>query len=474
MIETSNGKYKFSDIKEFLVDEDYIVIGSSFEDDTSVTFSKQDDVITISDGLKIIYVYEKEKANVFDCLLESAKNYKNDVKDFSGEKFNIVCQAQIIEDKQEIDLLKASSDLKGTDIDLLPVKFKLVHANTNKNKHTFTEDELAKAELTPVFKPINWSHDEPIIGVITESKLVAATNEEDAHIEVSGFIYSKLYPAHTKEIAERFSKNQLFFSMEVWVGSTECDMCNKEFSKRADYCEHLKTYKANAVFKDITFAGAGVVERPADVEAVGLEVGSDNPDEKSEEDGMKKVENTIVFETQKELDAYIESAVAKSLESDKLAKNLKATEELLSAKEAELEVLQTSLVEAKEQFENQLAEVNTAKEEVTQEFENFKLELASKELADSRMAELVSAGAKLPTKDEDVYTKLYESFKTMAEESFEAYKSVLVASVTAKPVKDKHEASLDEDQTDVPNLSSDDGDDVKFPVLRKLLANKGE
>jgi hypothetical protein len=169
--------------------------------------------------------------------------------------------------------------------DLMYVKLELCHANINRNKDQFLSEELEKSCKTIIDKPINWEHTSEIIGHIYNSEFVKYDKESAADVDIKtdkivaeGVIYKYKSPSRAKEIAKRYDKNDLFFSMETYFEKAQCSVCNQEFESEKDYCSHLLgryDHGSEATRKLIgnLFSGVGCVGNPAD-DARGLAIAS--------------------------------------------------------------------------------------------------------------------------------------------------------------------------------------------------------
>lgn len=96
---------------------------------------------------------------------------------------------------QVVDIETSSAgDLSEHDPDVMNIRFKLVYEGVNNNGDRFTESELRKSFGSLKNKLINWEHDEPNIGVITDARIVEATEKDPLHIVCEGVIMSWRYP----------------------------------------------------------------------------------------------------------------------------------------------------------------------------------------------------------------------------------------------------------------------------------------
>jgi hypothetical protein len=169
--------------------------------------------------------------------------------------------------------------------DLMYIKFELLHANTNRNKDTFLANELESSYKTIVNKPINWEHSSEIIGHIYNGeyvkKDVATASDVDTdtdYVTCEGVIYKYKSSDRAMEMASRYEKKKLFFSMETYFENAECSECNKVFADTNDYCSHLRRRyapdsKSSRILHGLLFGGAGCVDNPAD-DARGLVLAS--------------------------------------------------------------------------------------------------------------------------------------------------------------------------------------------------------
>jgi len=169
--------------------------------------------------------------------------------------------------------------------DLMYVKLELCHANINRNKDEFLSSELKQSYKTIIDKPINWEHTSEVIGHVYASEFIKSEAKADVDINTDkivaeGVIYKYKFPQRAKEIAKRYDRNDLFFSMETYFDKAKCSICEKEFVSEMDYCRHLNSrYSATSEVSRILlgnlFSGVGCVENPAD-DAKGLAIASRN------------------------------------------------------------------------------------------------------------------------------------------------------------------------------------------------------
>lgn len=207
-------------------------------------------------------------------------------------------EAVAIDDISKDELSYLESQL---DVDVMLLRSILVTTNQNKNDDYFMPEEVWKARRTPVFKPTNINHmgnensENHIIGVITSSYPVDDNMEhlwdgenlpEKFHLAVDSYIWKKLFPKKTEEIKEKMMKGELFVSMEVWfkdfgyVLTEKNDLSKIRLIERNEFTSFLSEslrrfggsgevtidgiiYKIGRFLKDLTFAGIGIVNQPA-------------------------------------------------------------------------------------------------------------------------------------------------------------------------------------------------------------------
>jgi hypothetical protein len=172
------------------------------------------------------------------------------------------------------------------DPDLMYAKFIMCHEGSNANGDTFTKDVLSRAQYTPRFKPIDWEHGQPMIGTILDSRY-AEDNEGRAYIEAIGVIWKFIYPEMADTIKEKSVTGGLRLSMECYFKDANYKYGDQIFDQEqanelgiTDYVgREYMGQKVFRIFKDVIFGGVGVVQNPADKEAVFLAVAKKHAEE---------------------------------------------------------------------------------------------------------------------------------------------------------------------------------------------------
>lgn len=170
-------------------------------------------------------------------------------------------------------------------------------AGINSKKDIFLAEETWKARKSPLLKPINWQHIESeVLGSIYKisAKDLSGndlcidhdeTPETDFDIFIEAVIYSSINPERVEEIKRRLPED-LFFSMEAYFKSYDYGIFDgqgvTEVLPRTDHNRHLDYSLINyggagtmpngkgvgRALRDISFAGCGFVDSPANNRSV--------------------------------------------------------------------------------------------------------------------------------------------------------------------------------------------------------------
>lgn len=410
-----------------------------------------------------------------DLDVDSVASYD----DISAGHVELVAAARIIDDPDDWGsptLAKAAENfgLEHKQEDLLYIEHKLVHANVNKNKDGFLQEELYAARNTPVLKLVNWEHDEPNIGVVFSSEYVSTPEDSDEpdYLLVAVAVSKYKYPSQAEEMIDRHEKGELFFSMETYFKEAECSSCGGLFTKGSDsYCDHLKArYSAGSsthrILRGLTFAGDAVVRRPADEMAESLALAKDqNSDLTKEESKLAdKTYTSQEFEAElaKRLDQYKAEANLEELteQNENLAAEvatLKETIETLTEQVKELQTQNETLAREKEELD---ASASTIKSE----FEEYKAQVAAQELLRSRVAELEAIGYSVPSaSDEEAFAKFSKKLMGMDDDAF-AFMKELIGENTEAGNDDSAEEDAEEADDDAQASDNSDDDGGSLPL----------
>lgn len=340
---------------------------------------------------------------------------------------------QIIDYKDTNKIAFANTGLDKQD-DLLYIKFKLAHEGFNKNKDGFKSDDLKSSAKSAVLKGLNWEHGEPVIGIIYSSEFIDSKNESNGvskgekgkdHVVCEAAVWKFRYPELARKMIKRYSQGTLSFSMETYYGGVECSKCGEYFDSDAhsegQYCEHLNTRfdKSNSdtefvgrYLRKITFAGAGVVEDPADVSAEALALAKNNErKEVAELSDTKKIEMT-----EAELASYVEKEVEKRLAEASNSKEFEAAKKELDEAKASVKTLTDELSAVKTSLE----EITKERDTVKSEFDTFKSQIESEKSKASRVKALQDVNFKLPEGEEDMQ-KFMNTVMSMNDDVFQLY-----------------------------------------------------
>ena len=429
--------------------------------------------------------------------------------------------------------------------DIIPVMFKLAHANKNSNLDIFREIEMLKAIKTPVNKPLDWEHNrEDSIGTIVKAFFVKVRNdsivdiissddsqdvvdaaiadletgnlEEDGEsayaslifakkhegsptsptakamleycgasdispediISISkgeksfilalGVVWSEANKAKARQMVERNSDSELYWSMETFLNSYECEDCGAIVTSRRDVeCDHLKNRFVTGtgrIVKDLIFAGAGVTTDPADSQASNVALGSKSkaPKESQAKKNTKvevlaDMENFMVFATEAEYNAHVDKLTDElhlAKEKEALEKEKLSLEEAIASLKEEVNSAKADIEAKESEFEAVLAEKDEKVKELESLVEDFKAK-EKKALGEGRLAELRTAGLLVPDESAE---KMAKELSDKSEDSFNMLLETVKASTAAL------EQKLAKANKDIENADDvADGDNPSIP-----------
>lgn len=427
------------------------------------------------------------------------------------------------------DLVKANK-IERPDEDLLHVRFILCHEGGNNNKDGFLYEELEKNYGTAVHKDLNVEHTDRIVGVITAARFI--TKPEDAsfdsmakaedfkpHIECDAVIYKYKFPEVADEVIFRQSIGSLRFSMETWFKEARCDKCEASFVDTTEYCEHLTNRFASGS-EDIrwliglSFAGAGIVENPADKDAKGLSVAKLNDWDMewiSDNLTLDDLETLIMrFAEMLKQDDLIDKqklnerltniinnlsvlTMASKSDADKITNNAKGGTKMPFEFASETDILASDIVkqaikdavakafaeqdvedrieaaekaaadkdEVIEAKDEEIAKATERAEKAEKEVEDIKAAQAKKELIDTRFTELSEAGVKF-SEDEDKLAAAKDYLGSMDEDTYANHKEMLLANLPEEKEEVKEEETK---EARASEKEEDEVEDIKMPKM---------
>lgn len=189
----------------------------------------------------------------------------------------------------QANIVNASEIVSGGIKDDLKLDFILCTVGDNGNKDGFDED-IKDEHSTSVNQRLDWEHSSEVIGVITNSDFVDKDDEEKqktkgvkltrSAVTIGAIVWKIWNRKKAGEILKRHTEGSLFCSMETAFDYAKCSECGESYAFDDEYCDHLnnrfnKNSNVYRILKGNKFVGAGVVERPADKNAVGLSVAKD-------------------------------------------------------------------------------------------------------------------------------------------------------------------------------------------------------
>lgn len=134
----------------------------------------------------------------------------------------------------------------------------LARQESNKNKDRLPPEEVSNLAKTIGGMPIDDEHQFQVcIGCYTKG----AEIEDSGRLAVAtdGIIWAQRFP----DIARQIVAGEKHLSMEVWIGSATCSMCNETYTSRDDYCAHLKHKEAERILHDVVGFGGAATRKPA-------------------------------------------------------------------------------------------------------------------------------------------------------------------------------------------------------------------
>lgn len=342
---------------------------------------------------------------------------------------------------------KLSKEQEGTiisvskskdDPDLLWFSGLFCTGNTrNGNGDGFKPDVLKEHAENPVFKYVDWLHDESKkVGVIIHSEYIEEDKNNPA-LHIVGAIWqgTNYDKGYASKVKEHYIKGTMGLSMECITPDVECSVCGNSFPSYPEnnYCQHLKDRGNNGAtrwLKTPLFVGVGLIpaeegHSPADRNAWVKEVASMKNKRKEGED---------VEYTQEQLDKAILDT-KKSFE-DKIS----SLEEEIKEKEGEISVLEDSVKEK----ETEIMEISKLKSELEIKIKEHEEIVARKveELFVSRVNELKELGYEI----DDNLKKLLRD-ELVDDARFEIFKKTFVKSKETKKTFSRFESNSKTDTT---------------------------
>jgi len=423
-----------------------------------------------------VYAAEKE-AGLEKALQESAKAVLQ--VPVQSLKSGEVAQLTSLLKKLRAAQASPIKNVEDIDHDLALVVAVLVTAGWNKNDDIFIPEELWKARMTPIHKPMNLEHDETkIVGHIIDVKAIDDDHQpidsddvpdQKFHLQSVGVVYKAL-PAladRIEKILEMAEAGTMFVSMEAWFPDFAYGLFDPKTNQtkiverteaNAFLTKHLRSFggtgsvegvKIGRVLKGITFGGQGFVEVPANPESVIMNVEAST----QSEGGARSMEGLEVLQGQvADLKASVETRdqtiaeLTVKLEEAKAADSAAKVSELTE----QVETLTSDLATANEgkadveakvtELTEKLDEVTKAAEATQAELDGIKAEAKAKD----RLAKLAKV-----RKIEDEKATLAE-IKDLDDAAFE---TVLKFAGQANEEKPEDEDDEDEDELDAEDES---------------------
>lgn len=276
----------------------------------------------------------------------------------------------------------------------------LARAEANKNKDRFSPQGIEELAATISLMPIDDEHIERrVIGIFTAGRAI-----KDALV-TDGFIFAKRFPDEAAAVLE--GRKQL--SVEAEVATATCSVCGQQFTRRSQYCEHLKsplTSGAERILSGLKAVGGGITATPA---------GTDT----------KFDRNQMVFLASENEDAplrVVASATQDEVKEDMPENSMQELQEL----RARVQELVASLAEATTQRDG----LQQTLAEATTERDRLQAALTETELSHARHVRLLAAGF-AAQEIEPIKSKLGVTDDAVIDLLIASHQNVLVESDTA-------------------------------------------
>lgn len=396
----------------------------------------------------------------------------------------------------------------------------LVSVGWNNNDDVFLKDEVYAARHTAEDKPFNYEHNEnDVIGHITGCEVIDDTGlvladdldmskvPDSFHIKTSAVLYKhwedKAKAERIVEIIKEIAEDKWFVSMEALMTNFDYALKNVNTNEQkivartqstAFLTKHLRRFKGTGRFEDyevgrilrhITFAGKGLVRRPANPKSVILTSTASafngvTANLKTENDIMSE---QSVAELSKEL-ASLQREIVKAnterdqalatidqMNSQQTAVKIQSLEGAVTARDEKIKELtstaaqlQTSLdeaIKAKTQANDYEEEAKKKYKEASAKLE----ELEAQTKSQARVAALVEAGHAKEAAEATV-----KSLAGLSDDQFNAV--VVIAKNGAKMEKDEDKKGDLGKGKAADKGSDDDDDDAEAKLLEAAKAEQ--
>lgn len=134
----------------------------------------------------------------------------------------------------------------------------LARSEVNANKDEISQEGIQELAATLPLTAIDIEHGQHnIVGYYTDARAVQGNNE--LLLDVDGIIFADRFPAE----AEGVRNGTYLQSIEADVKTAECSVCASQFTKRSDYCAHIRSKTAVRKLRGLTAKGGAITRRPA-------------------------------------------------------------------------------------------------------------------------------------------------------------------------------------------------------------------
>jgi len=347
----------------------------------------------------------------------------------------------------------------GRNFDLYHISSILASVGPNKNDDWFLPEEIWAARETPIYKQVNFGHNEKdIIGVITDTALlgkdgeyvtsiddIAKISDIVSHAVIWSYWEDDDLKARMEQIISDIENNKLFVSMEslfknfdyVLVDESNAISIVKRTKETAFLSKYLRIYNKDAdgtyqgrriyrLLRNFTFSGKALVENPANGRSIISDV-------------LYSPEEASVAKDESKSSASVKPLVKENLLTKSLAESIMENPELvalkaeLTAAKAELEAFKKSEAE---KVIAEITELKASNDSLTKQVaELTQLAQAAKDAMDKEKVECEAAKkqacAEKDMMKEECEAKVAEAEKVIAALKTEKVKAERLAKLAS-------------------------------------------
>jgi len=278
----------------------------------------------------------------------------------------------------------------GRNFDLYHISSILASVDDNKNDDWFLAEEIWAARNTPIYKQVNFGHNEKdIVGVITGTAILSSDGtqifaEEDIqnikdivdHSVIWSYWEDEDLKSRFDQIVDDVENDRLFVSMESLFKNFDYMMVNKDGLRSivtrnkstAFLTKHLRIYGGSGEYnnsriyrllRNFTFSGKALVETPANSRSI-ISESLSNLNQEVSSDDLDEMDETCC----EKVDGQVNTQIVQSLDN---SINKSLLEKIMDPNEIALKAVQAELAQAKAELEaHKAAEAEKTSAEITE------------------------------------------------------------------------------------------------------------